>query len=1265
MTIRGIDMAHLHVMGPYRGPGEQKTVETLREQLPASWDIVASKSLPGTKDDLDIVVLAPGTIFLLEEKSWGPEIEASDISWLTSHGSYPSPIDRVAHLSRVLAGVLRNRVPLYKEEVGRRHAVLPGVVLSHDALELSYRPNFDDRELLLPLLDSRAADELRARADVPAGQRFSPELRKAILEFLTGLGARDEAPKHIGQYKVETELSPLGYARCFIGTSLDNTGYLLRCVPIHGWGIGVDISEVALRESKALYQLDRLRRTPRCLPAFKDEERQWIVTPIEVRLDERSLARSIRLNDPKRDNGALPEEVSRKVIADAFTGLGEIHAEDLVHRGISPLRVHLGRALRVQFTDFVMAHLPSGETIGEWLGGFDQDSSVRYRAPECKADPRLATTASDVYSLALSLAGWLVGDITTAATDLQPMLDSFGEVGALLAECLASDPSARPSAKQAADRLAPQIPEPATEATPDPDGPFVWEEGNVLAGRYELRRKLGSGGFATTWLARDTNVNQDRVIKVFHNPETAQTALAEFIAMSQVSHDHCARTWDRGSIDTDTTYLVNEYVEGETLEDHLVSAQPDAEDIRTIALDVLAALTYLHEKQLLHRDISPRNIVVGPSGRAKLIDFGLIAKPGGGTVAGTVPYMAPEVLRGGVASERTDVYSMAVTFLEGMLGRLPYTESDTGRVLDMPTDAELHQWGGLGESILDVLYAAARTEVDQRVSSAKELSERLQMALGAEVAEGGANVNPTVNALRQGYRGSRIGNAANRGLDNDFLQTTYIPTRLDIKLLPELLNGKLRAVFLTGNPGDGKTAFLVKVRETLELDGGTVAHTDEAGWTIDRRGHRFIAVYDASESNSGLSSDELLNLALTPEGGRSETGHTVLLAINDGRLLQFFTDFEHLYDDHARATRAHFRRQPPPFDDIAVVDLKERSLASLSDDIGLAVQVAERFTSPERWSECTTCLSRELCPMLKNARELHSVARKGLAELVLTSHLRRLRRATFRDLRSALGWLITGDLSCEEVHDNREQRLDLSRNPKYRIANLAFSQESSDYLIQEWALLDPARTAAPEVARAGEFVARGQASAEALANFQRELFLGSVVGEEIGPQSVRTYRHFADFTSMLAEPTKDDLHRLLLGLSRIVGASGFSGDGLAIAAGERNEVWAVLNTIPSDHFSLRLPDNSGSFVEGVPDRVELVHRDGPRLDLSLDTAELAFRAANGELLDDVYSDAVRQEIEGFTAQLSTQPSDRVLVIDEVGSAVAASRSGQNIELVEQ
>jgi hypothetical protein len=70
------------------------------------------------------------------------------------------------------------------------------------------------------------------------------------------------------------------------------------------------------------------------------------------------------------------------------------------------------------------------------------------------------------------------------------------------------------------------------------------------------------------------------------------------------------------------------------------------------------------------------------------------------------------------------------------------------------------------------------------------------------------------------------------------------------------------------------------------------------------------------------------------------------------------------------------------------------------------------------------------------------------------------------------------------------------------------------------------------------------------------------------------------------------------------------------------------------------------------------------LDLSLDTAEIVLRATDGELLDDVYSDAIRQEIEGFTAQLSTQPSDRVLVIDEVGSTVAASRIGQTIGLVE-
>ncbi len=1267
-------MAHPHVMGPYKGPGEQKTVETLCQQLPDDWDVVAGCSLPGTRDDLDLVVIAKGTVFLLEEKAWGPHVKVGHFSWVTSHRSYPSPLDRVAHLSRVLASMFRSRVRGYGAEVGRRHAVVPGVVLSHDGVQLAFDDDFDSREVVVPLRGGGAAQELVRMADSDEHNAFSSEVRSGLLSFLTGLESRNALPGQIREFKVDSELARLGFARCFLATTIDGTAYVLRCVPAHGWGHGVDISEVAIREAKALGRLDQHQRAARCLPPFRDEERQWIVTPIEVPRETRSLLSSVRSNDPKRDNGRVPDDLAQRIVGDAFSGLASIHQEDLVHRGLAPHRVLLGRGLRVRFADFFMAHIGTQHSIGAWLGELDQDASIRFRAPECQGDPRVASAASDVYSLAYCLGLWLLGRFDAPVDDLKDQLITFGDTGRVLIDCLNSSAPERPTAVSAAERLTvlrPQIvePMPPEEAAPPAvaEG-FVWTERELLAGRYELRRKLGSGGFATTWLAFDHNVDQERAIKAFRSEEASRTAKSEFGAMSQLTHERCARTWDVQTAPDGTVFLVNEYVEGVNLEDYVAASDPDADALRVIALDVLEALQYLHSKRFLHRDISPRNIIVSSTGQAKLIDFGLCSPMGGATLAGTPAYMAPELFQGTPPNERSDVYSVATTFLFCMLGRLPYrlagAEDRAMRTLDPLTDAERRQWGRLGHSLLEVFMKAAHLDPNERTATAAHLAEFLRTALEVEISGGEANTNPTVESLRQGYRGSKGGNAANRGLDNDFLRNTYVPTLLDSRLLPDLLSRKLRAVFLTGNPGDGKTAFLVKVREELVADGGLLVTEDDAGWTVRLGNHTFVAVYDASESNNQLSSDDLLHEALTPPKGETEEQRTVMLAINDGRLLQFFTDYEHVYEDHARAMRAHFSRSPAPLADIAVVDLKERSLTSLAIPTGLASAVALRFTDPDRWSECETCLSRTVCPMLLNAQSLRGDAQHGFAELILVSHLRRQRRATFRDLRSALGWLITGDLRCDDVHRAREQNIDLSKSQRHQLANLAFDPESADYLVREWTLLDPAAISAPAVARSEAFLGGRTATTESLGNLQRRIFLGLERDDQLQPQQVRAYTHFVEFCRMLESPDNDALRKLLLGISRIVGASGFSGDGLAIAGGERGEMWAVLKTLPAEQFRLSSPSPSQPFVEAVPDRVTLRHRDGAKLDLSLDTAELILRAADGEILDDIHSDVVRQEIEGFTAQLVTQPTDQVLIIDEVGRTVSATRTGLNIELVE-
>jgi hypothetical protein len=162
---------------------------------------------------------------------------------------------------------------------------------------------------------------------------------------------------------------------------------------------------------------------------------------------------------------------------------------------------------------------------------------------------------------------------------------------------------------------------------------------------------------------------------------------------------------------------------------------------------------------------------------------------------------------------------------------------------------------------------------------------------------------------------------------------------------------------------------------------------------------------------------------------------------------------------------------------------------------------------------------------------------------------------------------------------------------------------------------------------------------------------------------VRAYRYLPDFIEMLVDANDDrHLDRLLLGASRLVGAPLYNRGGFAIREGDLSSGWAVLKAIPKDKFTLHADGGGRDYVESIPDRLTLKHEAGPSTPLTLDSVELLLRAADGEILNDVHSDAVRQELDGFAAQLRRQSATNVQIIDPAGAAAAAVRQGQRIHL---
>jgi serine/threonine-protein kinase len=208
--------------------------------------------------------------------------------------------------------------------------------------------------------------------------------------------------------------------------------------------------------------------------------------------------------------------------------------------------------------------------------------------------------------------------------------------------------------------------------------------GRMLDRRYHVRSRIAHGGMATVYLATDTRLDRQVAVKVMH---TELTRDAEFVgrfigeakSVARLSHPNIVAVFDQGS-DGQYLYLAMEYVPGRTLRSLLRErgrfGHAEALDIMDPILSGLAAA---HQAGIVHRDVKPENVLLTADGRVKVVDFGLAraqaaaSNTRAGLIIGTVAYIAPEQVTGGVTDVRTDVYAAGVMMWEMLTGRQPHT----------------------------------------------------------------------------------------------------------------------------------------------------------------------------------------------------------------------------------------------------------------------------------------------------------------------------------------------------------------------------------------------------------------------------------------------------------------------------------------------------------------------------------------------------------------------------------------------------------------
>ena len=258
----------------------------------------------------------------------------------------------------------------------------------------------------------------------------------------------------------------------------------------------------------------------------------------------------------------------------------------------------------------------------------------------------------------------------------------------------------------------------------------------LLAGKYRLARRLGTGGTGAVYLARDIRLERDVAIKILGAVSVSRLMglKPEAWAMATVTHPGLAQiygieTW-RGR-----SFLVVEFLSGGTLADQLVRGSIPASRAVSIVTVLADALAALHENGYLHGDVKPSNIGFTSKGSPKLLDFGLARETDDVSLAGgTLRYLSPEVLSGHPAREADDVWSLCVVLYEMVSGELPFAAGGNDEVMDRIARQRLVRPVGPAQRSEAIAFAGSMLEAPRsaRPVSARAFASALHRALGKD-----------------------------------------------------------------------------------------------------------------------------------------------------------------------------------------------------------------------------------------------------------------------------------------------------------------------------------------------------------------------------------------------------------------------------------------------------------------------------------------------------------------------------------------------------
>lgn len=1043
------------------GPFEALVLETLRNALPRTWGLAPNFQLKQRGHDAleyDIVLLATHAIFVIEAKEWYGKLTGDDQEWLLNQKPKRCPMWTVNHKCKVL-----------KTELGALagpSAVVPVMVVP-DGTAVHVGASWKGSVLNLSDLPGWLQD----KRNIPARHQ-GDDLSALLLPMEQALqgkwGARQrQQRKRVGSYEIVETLHLAVHEAIYVARRAyvegDPARYRVRTWKIDQSGSHEDVEQRKAVVRRPTEAVARIGRHPNLLPVLQfdyvDEDNEFFEV---TEWSEYGSLHGYLTND-ERDRLTIRERL--EIAEGIAAALEAVHAGGVIHRNVCPATVLVGFDRKPRLTDFDRAWIDANRTVFA-------DTANRVNTPYLP--PELADlsnydfdTTSDMYSFGVTLYQLLTDELPFAGpaeakasggcpmklpSEIRSGVDTA--IDELVLDLLRTDDfKQRPTASDALAKLRGVLGMTSALTRKDPSQPPAvvpaeLKVGAVLDGKWRLDGEIGKGTFAKVYRVFNLDHQRTYAMKVLVDAENADLALHEFnqVQPHLPAHPNIVRiVWmDRLGPSLGHPYIVSEFVNGETLAPYCADERRLAwSDIQRIGAELLDALAALHGQGIYHRDIKPPNVMLElPSHRPMLIDFNIAAKASEARGrAGTRRYWAPDVTSAGWGAH-ADLFSLGVVLYELVLHRHPFPNDrpEAGLPFDPREIAgELRYSDELAEFLLKAVQPVAAN----RFQTAAEMRDALvavpsmlapidapivtDESVGLQLNPdevGRADYNPYVTRMLTLYSQARRTNTGTRGLD-DIARLTYVRTGLDEKLAPAITTGRYKLVIVTGNAGDGKTAFLQQTETLFEKNGASVSRLPSKNGSRWRwEGLNYETNYDGSQDEEDRSNDAVLDSFLKPFEGEEIAGlrgaEVRLLAINEGRLLDFLSHGPraNAYAGLRRFVNASLGGAQPP-EGALLVNLNLRAVTA-----GGASSLVERqllqLLQPALWAACSKCSLKATCPLLHNAETLRDsnsgpAVRERIRRLFEVVHLRRRAHVTMRDLRSSLSWLLLRDHSCTDV----------------------------------------------------------------------------------------------------------------------------------------------------------------------------------------------------------------------------------------------------------